>query len=182
MTPAALILADPAWSFGDQLPGKSRGAAKNYDVMTVSEIARFPLPPVADDALLLLWRVSAMPEEALFVCRAWGFTPKSEIVWVKTTGEGPKAKIAIGMGRYVRGSHETCLVASRGKASARVRDRGIKSVFFAPRTEHSAKPAAFYQLAERLFPGPRVELFARGAPREGWEQYGREAIGAPEHA
>jgi N6-adenosine-specific RNA methylase IME4 len=177
-----LVLSDPPWRFGDSLPGKTRGAVRNYDVMSVSEIARFPLPPIAEDAMLLLWRVSAMPEEALFVARAWGFHVKSEIVWVKTTGEGDATKLKFGMGRYVRGAHETCLVATRGKAAALVRDHSIRSVFFALVGEHSAKPPEFYRLAERLFPGPRAEIFARGAPRAGWETFGREAIGAPEHA
>ena len=177
MSAAALVLADPPWKFGDALPGKTRGAARNYDVLDAEQIARFPLPPVAEDAPLLLWRVASMVEESLFVCRTWGFTPKAEIVWVKTTEHG---KLAIGMGRYVRAAHETCIVAARGKAAARVRDRGIRSVLLAPRGAHSAKPPAFYELAERLYPGPRVEIFARGVPRAGWESYGREAWGAPE--
>lgn len=180
MTPARLVVADPPWPLKDKLPGKSRGAARNYDLLDVEQIKAYPLPPIAADAMLLLWRVASMPEEALAVCRAWGFAPKSEIVWVKTTeGEG-KSKLAFGMGRYVRASHETCIVATRGRASPLVRDHGVRSVFFAPRAAHSEKPAAFFALAERLFPGPSVELFARGAPRPGWEQYGREAIGAPE--
>jgi N6-adenosine-specific RNA methylase IME4 len=178
--PARLILADPPWAPSDALPGKSRGAARNYDVLSVSEIARYPLPPIADDAMLLLWRISSMVEEALFVCRAWGFVPKSEIVWVKLTGEGEASKLAFGMGRTVRAAHETCIVATRGKANALVRDHGVRSVFLAARGEHSAKPSIFYDVAERLFPAPRVELFARGPARSGWESYGREGWGMPE--
>ena len=81
--PYVCITADPPWKMGDKLPGKKRGAAKNYRVLTVSEIMRFPLPPIADDAILFLWRLSAMPQEALDVVKAWGFVPKSEIVWEK---------------------------------------------------------------------------------------------------
>lgn len=40
-----------------------------------------------------------------------------------------------------------------------------------PRGAHSAKPAAFYDLVERVSPGPYVELFAR-APRLGWDHWG----------
>lgn len=175
-----VVLADCPWAPDDKLPGKTRGAARNYDVMSVEEIARYPLPPIADDALLLLWRISSMPEEALRVVRAWGFTPKSEIVWVKTTEDEGGVKLAFGMGRYVRGCHETCLIATRGKAASLVIDHSVRSVFLAPRGQHSAKPAEFYALAERLFPGPRVALFARGAPRERWAAYGREALASPE--
>jgi N6-adenosine-specific RNA methylase IME4 len=172
-----LVVADPPWKHSDQLPGEGRGAGKHYDLLSASEIAAYPLPPVADDAILLLWRVASMQAEALSVAAAWGFVPRTELVWVKTTTEG---KLAFGMGRYFRGSHETCLVATRGKAASLVVDHSLKSVFFAPRTEHSAKPEAFFRIAERLCLGPRVELFARGAPRAGWDRFGREAAGEPE--
>lgn len=178
--PFRMVLADPPWMHGDSLPGKTRGAARNYDVLSVEEIMRYPLPPIADDAVLLLWRVASMPEEALRVVRAWGFAPKSEIVWVKTSERGGVVKFSFGMGRFVRAAHETCIVAGRGRAAAQVVDKSVRSVFLAPRGAHSEKPAEFYRIAERLTLGPRAELFARGAPRAGWTRFGREAIGAPE--
>jgi N6-adenosine-specific RNA methylase IME4 len=177
VAPFRVVLADPPWAPDDRLPGKTRGAAKNYDVLSVQEICDYPLPPIADDALLLLWRIASMPEEALRVCRAWGFVPKSEIVWVKTTESGG---MVFGMGRYVRASHEVCIIGGRGRASSKVIDHSIPSVFLAPRRGHSEKPEEVYEIATRLFPGPRVELFARGAPRSGWTRYGREAMGVPE--
>jgi len=172
-----LVCADPPWGHNDQLPGKKRGASKFYDVMSVAEICAYPMPPVADDAVLLLWRVASMVPEALEVCRAWGFTPKSEIVWVKTDAEG---YLAFGMGRYVRNCHESCVVATRGRGPSCVQWRSGRSVFFAPRQEHSRKPDAFYELAENVFVGPRVELFARVPTREGWDLYGRESASNPE--
>ena len=42
------LVADPPWRFDDSLPGKSRGAEKNYRTMTVEEICAYPLPPVAE--------------------------------------------------------------------------------------------------------------------------------------
>lgn len=170
MAPFRVLCADPPWAFGDKLPGPRRGAAHNYGVLSVSDICRFPLPIIADDAWLFLWRVSAMQEEALKVVRAWGFTLKSEIVWEKLTKTG---KPWFGMGRYVRASHETALVAVRGRV--RPADRSIRSRFAAPvpgtsagKYLHSGKPEAFYNIVERLTgDGPRVELFARRC-REGW--------------
>jgi len=171
--PFSLIAADPPWPFGDKLPGASRGAEKNYKVMTTLDIEHYLASEhiaVADDALLLLWRVSAMQQEALDVARAWGFVVKSELVWEKLTLKG---KAWFGMGRYVRASHETCLIGARGKAAALVEDHSIRSVFSAPVGEHSEKPDAFYEIAERLFPGPRLELFAR-KKRKNWTQRGDE--------
>jgi len=106
--PIRTLCADPAWPFGDKLPGATRGAAHNYPVQTLDEIAAFldatsisggpvydggDVPDanrsiresLAPDCRLFLWRVAAMQEEAFAVMRAWGFQLKSEIVWVKTS-------------------------------------------------------------------------------------------------
>lgn len=166
--PYSVLVADPPWQFGDALPGKGRGAVKHYDVLRLEDIERFPLPPLADDALLFLWRVSAMVEEAYRVCRAWGFVPKSELVWEKFTKHG---KQHFGMGRYVRASHETCIIATRGRV--KVASRSIRSVFPAVVGKHSAKPDRFYQIVESLHCGPYVELFAR-RHRSGWACLGKE--------
>jgi N6-adenosine-specific RNA methylase IME4 len=172
---ARVLVADPPWLFGDKLPGPSRGAAKNYRVLTAAEICAFPLPPIADEAWLFLWRVSAMVEEAYRVVRAWGFVPKSEIVWEKVTSTG---KPHFGMGRYVRASHEACIVAVRGKPKPL--DRAVRSRFAAPVRAHSEKPEVFYELVQRLSDGPWIELFARRR-RDGWVTLG-DQVPAPAEA
>lgn len=168
MTAARVLCADPPWSFGDKLPGASRGAEKNYAVMSIADICRIELPPLAEDAYLFLWRVSSQVEEAYQVVRAWGFVPKSEIVWEKLTANG---KPWFGMGRHVRASHETAIVAVRGRPKPKVRN--IRSRFAAAAGAHSAKPEAFYDLVEALAEGPYVELFAR-RQRPGWLCVGNE--------
>jgi N6-adenosine-specific RNA methylase IME4 len=166
--PNRTMVADPPWQFGDRLPGPGRGAAKHYRCLSVTEICAFPLPPLAPDCTLFLWRVAAMQREALDVMAAWGFTLKTEIVWVKTTrAGGPR----MGMGRTVRMAHETCLVGVRGRPVTVRHD--VPSVFFAPRGKHSEKPAVFYDIVESLRDGPYVELFARHQ-RQGWTSLGDE--------
>jgi N6-adenosine-specific RNA methylase IME4 len=180
MKPYLCLTADPPWAFRDSLPGSGRGAKKHYRLMSVDEICAFKLPPLGEDAVLFLWRVGAMPEEALRVVRAWGFVPKSEIVWVKThqkkdgtiqtfsaIGDG----LAMGMGHYVRYAHETCIIALRRRGRCPIADRSVRSVFFAPPGRHSEKPAIFYKQVRRLVGGPRAELFAR-APHPGFHPYG----------
>jgi N6-adenosine-specific RNA methylase IME4 len=44
-----------------------------------------------------------------------------------------------------------------------------------PRGQHSEKPEAFYDLVDRVSPGPRLELFAR-SQRLGWDTWGNEAL------
>jgi N6-adenosine-specific RNA methylase IME4 len=177
VVPCKVLSADPPWRFSDKLPGAGRGADKHYGTLSIAEICAFPLPPLDDNAVLFLWRVSSMVEEAYQVARSWGFVPKSELVWVKAqvhaADEDPKPQM--GMGRIVRGAHETCIVATRGRVQPV--DKAVRTVFFAPRTKHSAKPDEFFQIVERLFPlqeaGAHVELFSR-QQRWGWACYGNE--------
>lgn len=173
--PYVCIVADPPWKPGDSLSGKKRGAAKNYRCLTVAEIMRFPLPAIADNAILFLWRLSSMPQEALDVVKAWGFVPKSEIVWEKLTKTG---KPWFGMGRYVRAAHETCIVATRGRF--KVARRSVRSRFAAKVPTgpdgmylHSAKPEEFFALVEQLVAGQKIEMFARRR-RPGWCARGDE--------
>lgn len=155
--------------------------------MELEAIKRFPLPPLAPDCRLFLWRVGAMQQEALDVGKAWGFKHKSEIVWIKTTADGKLiidvdgigndevlkdkhglathgivhherlANLAFGAGHQTRYAHETCLIFTRGNPE---RTEHFRSVFFAPIGEHSQKPAKFYDIVERMSPGPRYRLFA----------------------
>ncbi len=163
-----VLVADPPWKFGDRLPGAGRGAEKHYPCLSVAELCAFPIPRVADDAVLLLWRVASMPREALDVVESWGFEVKSEIVWRKTTVHG---KRHFGMGRQVRMEHEVALIATRGRIAAR--DKSVRSVFDAPTGRHSAKPELFYDIVERLYEGPYAELFARRS-RPGWACLGND--------
>jgi N6-adenosine-specific RNA methylase IME4 len=181
---ARVLIVDPPWKFGDKLPGPKRGAASHYACMSVSAIMRMPLPPLHDDCVLFFWRVSSMVEEAYQVVRAWDFVPKTELVWEKTTDESGD-KLAIGMGRILRGAHETCIVAARGDRIETM-SRSERTVLRAPRGAHSEKPEAFYQLVERLYPlelwpEAHVELFARRR-RNGWIQFGHGLPGTWEHA
>lgn len=173
--PFSVVCADPPWHFGDKLPGK-RGASHRYSTLGVRELCKLPLPGIADDAILFLWRVASMQQEALDVVRAWRFDLKTEIVWRKLTKNG---KPWMGLGRTVRASHETCLVAWRGRPE--IRDKSIRSVFEAPvpvgadgKYIHSAKPESFYtEIVERLVGGPYVEIFSRRT-RPGWHMIGNE--------
>jgi N6-adenosine-specific RNA methylase IME4 len=179
------VLADPPWAFRDV--GVRGSAEGHYRTMRTMEIAAMPVASLAaPNALLFLWTTSAhlLDGSAACVCEGWGFEPKTTVAWVKARTSrlgGPGSalvldKLQIGCGYYTRAAHELLVIARRGKA--RVRDRGVPSVIFAPRTRHSRKPDASYDVIERLTEGPRLELFARGLPRPGWigwgDQFGLE--------
>lgn len=180
--PFRVLVADPPWQPDDQLPGTTRGAANQYPTLSTVQLCAarlFPIPLMMDDAVLALWRLSSMQQDALDVVSAWGFTVKTELVWVKLTVNGKKH---FGMGRQVRAAHETCLIATRGRI--RPKSRSVRSVFEAPvptdssgRRIHSAKPDAFFDIIERLYDGPYVELFSR-RERSGWLALGNEICAA----
>ncbi len=183
------IVADPPWAPRDKLPGPTRGAARQYPVMSTTEIRGLSDPTfvgeriygerIAKDAILFLWRLASMQQDALDVVHAWGFTVKSEIVWQKLT---KNSQPWFGMGRTVRASHETCIVAVRGRASKVIRAKNIRSAFSAHdpvdaagKYIHSAKPDAFFSDVVMPLVGDvkRLEIFAR-TRRLGWDAIGNQ--------
>jgi N6-adenosine-specific RNA methylase IME4 len=169
--PAKVLVADPPWPFQDKLPGRGRGAAKHYGLLALNELKAFPLPALAPDCMLFLWRVASQVPEACALASAWGFTLKTELVWRKQTTGG---KRHFGMGRILRAEHEVCMVGTRGKPIVKVRN--VRTIFDAHVGRHSAKPDEFYSLVEGLVDGPYAELFAR-RQRAGWTCYGNEVEG-----
>lgn len=175
-----VIVADPPWAHGDSLG--PRGAAAQYPLMTTNQICNYELPDIDRDALLFLWRLSSMVEDALRVAEYWGFRPVSEVVWVKRT---KLDKLWFGMGRTVRNAHETAMICARGRTSHLVKSRAVRSVFEAPVPTiggdyiHSAKPDEFFTdvihplIGGPVDGGPCVELFARRR-RNDWDQFGNE--------
>ena len=153
------IYADPPWRYSN---AASRGAAENhYETMTTDAIAALPIGQLAaDEAHLHLWTTNAFLFEAEQVIKAWGFTYKSCLLWIKPQ---------IGNGNYWRVSHEFLLLGVRGNLT--FPDRTQQSWLFADRGRHSAKPNVFRKLIEQVSPGPRLELFAR-SQSDGWITWG----------
>lgn len=164
------ILADPAWRYGDALPGPGRGAEKHYSTMTVQEICDLPVSAVAAErAHLYLCVTNSFMRYGYDVVEAWGFEPKTILTWVKTSAAGT---VRIGMGRYLRNATEHVIFAARGKSPIlEPLRRDVPNVIFAPRDVHSAKPEALYELIRSVSPGPRIEMFSRQI-REGFDGWG----------
>jgi N6-adenosine-specific RNA methylase IME4 len=175
--PYSTIVADPPWRYRVSgitvrtSPGTAC-AEDNYSTMTNTEIAALPVVELAaDSSHLYLWvtnpklygdrkRKEPTPVE---IMEAWGFRYVTLLTWIKKPG-------ALGMGFYFRGETEHVLFGVRGNAPIPV-DRREVNWFFAGKTGHSRKPAAFLDIVERVSPGPYVELFAR-QPRLGWDSWG----------
>ena len=138
--------------------------------MSLPEICELDVAKLAtDDAILYVWAPAPKLAECVQVINAWGFSYRTNFVWVKDK---------LGMGFYTRSQHELLLVATRGDMPAPAPSDRASSVVYAARGEHSAKPDAFYELIEGFYPSlPRIELFSR-RQRESWAAWGNQAVAA----
>jgi len=183
------IVVDPPWRYTvtQGLPNRYAGEAKGrrvrptaegqYPTMLNDEIALLPVGEWADDcAHLYLWvtnphlfgtglRGASRGPAPVEIMRGWGFTYITLLTWHKLG--------APGMGFYFRGDTEHVLFGTKGRAPIAPSIRESNH-FAAPRTTHSAKPDRFYEIVERVSPGPYLELFARRR-RYGWDVWGDEA-------
>jgi N6-adenosine-specific RNA methylase IME4 len=161
-----VIYADPAWEY-EHVKTESRAIENHYPTMSLFEICDLPVSSIAtQDAILFMWATNPKLAEAIQVIVAWGFTYRTNMVWVKDR---------IGMGYYARSQHELLLIATRGSIPTPEPANRPASVIEAPRLEHSAKPELVYGLIEAMYPEfQKVELFARNR-REGWAAWGNQS-------
>jgi N6-adenosine-specific RNA methylase IME4 len=162
-----VIHADPPWRFEpySRATGLDRAADNHYQTMAVDDICALTVP-AADDCVVFLWATVPMLPEALRVLDAWGFSYRSHFVWLKDR---------IGTGYWNRNQHELLLIGTRGDIPAPAPGEQFASVIEATVGAHSAKPAAFAEMIEEMFPhAALLEMFAR-APRLGWDSWGNEA-------
>lgn len=168
------ILADPPWRFqnrtGKVAPEHRR--LKRYPTMTLDEICDMPVAEHADEqSHCYLWVPNALLREGLEVLDAWGFTYKTNLIWLKVRRDGgPDGR---GVGFYFRNVTEVVLFGIRGKLRTLAPGRRQVNMVATRKREHSRKPDEVYDIIEDCSPGPFLELFAR-APRDGWSQWGNE--------
>jgi N6-adenosine-specific RNA methylase IME4 len=165
------IVADPGWSFETYSDkGKDRSAENHYACQSLQDICALPVRDIAArDCVLFLWTTAPFLEHAFTVIRAWGFSYKSNFVWVK---QGNAAT-----GYWSRGRHEHLLVATRGNIPAPAPGTQSGSVIEAPKGAHSVKPVEALIMIESYFPSlPKIELHCRGAARPGWDAWGAEVV------
>lgn len=157
------ILADPPWS---RHQGGNYGAINHYPLMSLERIKAMPVADLADDnAHLWLWITNGNIDEGLEVIKAWGFTYRTMLHWIK-----PR----MGLGTYLRNASETILFATRGKAPVKFRSQ--MNWLWLPVGSHSEKPRELISTIERVSPGPYCELFCRKRPAssERWWVWGNE--------
>lgn len=194
------IYADPPW---DESGGGKicRGAQGHYGLMKQkdllalsSEVKRITAPA----AHLYLWVTNTFLEDGLDLMKAWGFEYKTNIAWVKDnfgigqyfrgqhelclfgckgvlpykTGTRPMTEKEISLD--IRAGDEGFGgkgVNGDGTVTQRLQGR---TMFTAPRMEHSAKPLEMRTMIEKVSYGPRLELFGRLNVPMDWDAIGNE--------
>lgn len=167
-----VIIADPPWRFRTwSNNNQEKSASRYYDLMTLPEIKSLEVGKLAQrDCLLLLWTTgwAIGTGQAHEVMHAWGFAPKTEIMWRKVTATG---RVRMGTGYWARSMHEPILIGSFGKPR---KFSAFPSVFDGIAREHSRKPDEFYGLVVKHTSGlRRADLFSRES-RPGFDGWGAE--------
>ena len=173
--PYRVIVADPPWPYEKRQTDPSHRGTYSYPPMSVAQICDLDVKSLAhEDSILWLWVTNQHMREAFAVLDAWAFEQKTILTWVKDK---------MGMGDWLRGQSEHCLMAVRGKPIVNLTNQ--TTILHGPVRAHSQKPEEFYALVEKLCPAPRYcELFQR-QPRERWDGHGDEVQGgtaASQHA
>ena len=143
----------------------ARGAAAQYDCMTLEQIAALPISEWADnDSHLYLWTTNAFLKDSFPILEGWSFTFKTMLTWTKTQ---------LGMGLYYRNTTEHVLFGISGSLKCLRRD--VPTHFTAARRSHSQKPEVFYDIVQSMSPGPYLDVFSR-QQRLGWDTWGNECF------
>jgi len=163
------VVADPPWlpSLHRNTKGRREGPyragpQRYYPTLSVDEIERM-VPPTERKAHLWLWVLNQHVDWGYRVARAWGFEPQQMITWNKP---------GLGTGTF-QCNTESVLVCRKGGPVDNAFKPSGGTGFDWPRGRHSQKPAPFFDLVERVSPGPYLEMFARER-RLGWSAWGNE--------
>ena len=170
-----IVYADPNWRFKTYSEkGKGRSADKHYKTSNVDELATLPVEQIADkDCILFLWVSNPMLIDAINLAHTWGFQYKTvAFTWVKQNKN--TSGYFKGMGYWTRKNPEMCLLFTKGKPK-RV-SMNVEQLIISPRREHSRKPDEIKdRIVELMGDVPRIELFARHSPDDGWDYWGNES-------
>ena len=161
----SVLLADPPWCYRNT--GVEGAADKEYPTLTIEELCKMPVKELTtENAVLFLWTTNPILEESFDVIKSWGFSYKTNLVWVKQNRK-------TGIGFYVRGVHELLLICIKGQMLPKYTPL---SVIKENAREHSRKPE-IYDLIEKMYPGQKyLELFARyNKKRKNWHYWGDQA-------
>ena len=133
--PYRVITADPPWPYDVRQADPSHRATHPYPQMSIDQICALDVAGLAHpDSILWLWTTNHHIEQALAVVRAWGFKQLVILTW---------AKDRMGMGEWLRGQTEHCIMAVRGKPTVTLSTR--TTLLHGAMRTNSEKPELFFE-------------------------------------
>jgi len=171
------VVADPPWQPTLHAANPRRrtldkaGPQRFYETMNIEQIIALK-PNFAPQAHLYVWGINAHLDWAFKVYEAWGAEPVTVLTWCKP---------GMGVGRF-QSNTEHVVVSRIGPRTGN--PFGFEGQhasptngtwFNWPRGRHSAKPQEFFDLVDKMSPGPKLEMYAR-SPRQGWDVFGNEVL------
>jgi len=173
------VVIDPPWNLNEGTDIGLQGGRLSempYITMKDHELLSFDINQfAADSSLLFIWATAGKTKDRIPIIelahrmvREWGFTYRTLIYWKKRS-DNPAIFIPF------RRSLEPILFCSRGISQIPPYGK-YSDIFEASKTNHSQKPARFYQLLREWTPAPRIDIFARNA-HEGFDGWGDEYVG-----
>lgn len=173
-----IILADHPW------PYVSFGTAKlPYPPMTWESLREFPWGEfTAKRCLVFIWVTGPLLAKQMAVCEHWAskfgwIYQGTPFVWIKTTKDGKPLGATGPRPRLVKPLAEMVVAYSTVKNGRTfpLLTESMSQWVFAPRGEHSEKPAEVRdRIVQLVGDRPRLELFARQEV-DGWDQIGAES-------
>ena len=160
-----VVVIDPPWPMvkieRDVTPTQ---VLFDYPTMTLEEITEMKIP-CADDCHVWLWTTQKFLADSIDIVNAWGLEFAYTFVWHKPGGFQPygQAQFNCEFALYCR------------KGSPKFLDtKDLPTCFSAPRTGHSQKPQAFYDMVRRVTSGRRLDMFNRRRI-DGFDRWGKES-------
>jgi N6-adenosine-specific RNA methylase IME4 len=163
-----IIYADPPYKY---IRTGQNSAEREYKTMDLESIKQIPVKDITDlNCHLYLWVTNNHIDQGIELIKAWGFTYKTLITWIKRTVHG---KIGLGMGYYFRNSTEHMMFAVKGKMLTT--NNSTKNVIeYVNPSKHSEKPKETRDfIVANSGDLSRIELFAR-SKCDGWDSWGLE--------
>jgi N6-adenosine-specific RNA methylase IME4 len=161
-----VIIIDPPWPAKkierDVTPTQ---VESDYPLMSLTEIRNLKIP-YADDCHLWLWTTQKFLPDSFDIIKTWGLKYVCTFVWHKPGGFQP-----IGLPQF---NSEFVLYCRKGSPQF-LDTKDLPTCFNAPRTGHSVKPQAFYDMVRRATSGRRLDMFSR-RKIEGFETWGKECV------
>ena len=182
-----VLVIDPPWrqrKTGRRSVRPNQGTTLDYPTLSKEELYKLPVRSWSDpeQSFLWLWATNSKDRHtrepilsmAFDLMEHWAFQFYTMITWDKRTGPCPFGPYQI--------TTEHILFGYRGKGVFERSTLGqMKTCFTAKSGAHSSKPDSFYREIAHLFPGPRLDVFARQT-RPGYDGWGDEYGSLPLNA